>query len=416
MDYWIPDQHDKDSMGEALPLDVREAMAKASHNIMIFIGKSIEPHQDALSIINEAQASLAVLKIDPVKASRVCVHTLDGDRKPLISFMIQRVHSSEVPLEKKKAIIRMWLETFVEAGLDVNGFKKDAVPAQTGDVLGEQESTVSQRGVSLKKILSMSDSTDHPPLFEAALYDDLETVKWLLDHGAHGDFVTSRGDTFLHAASRASGSEVATWILSQQEIPWSIDAANELEKTALHEAITGENLVVMEMLLAAGADANLKNIHDDSALLMAVSYDFIKGAQLLIAYGARLDEQGPWGDTAIHYAVVNGNLPMFFVLVEAGASLDVRSRQWGSIEEAAISCYHDEILGHIKSIRHVQQERKGLEALLAQQESSITSSPSEAEHQGLTGAVAPKGLRPISDPTDSSFTNSSPPSRFKKAL
>ena len=94
--------------------------------------------------------------------------------------------------------------------------------------------------------------------------------------------------------------------------------------TALHLAATSE---IAAMLLDAGADIN-------SPLSAAVYQDRREVVKLLIERGADLNQGDDAGWRPIHLAAANGRLKTARMLLEAGASTNVRTEEAAGLRSA----------------------------------------------------------------------------------
>jgi ankyrin repeat protein len=105
----------------------------------------------------------------------------------------------------------------------------------------------------------------------------------------------------------------------------NINAKNKYGFTALILAATAGRKLVVDALIAAGADLNMQ----DSSGLTPLMYTVFKGNKLivdaLIAAEADLNMQDSSGSTALILAVTNGNKLMVDTLIAAGADLDVQN-------------------------------------------------------------------------------------------
>ena len=106
--------------------------------------------------------------------------------------------------------------------------------------------------------------------------------------------------------------------------------------TALHLAATSE---IAAMLLDAGADINARNRHKvfgpgNSPLSAAVYQDRRDVVDLLIERGADLNQGDNAGWRPIHLAAANGRLKTARMLLEAGASTNVRTEEATGLRSA----------------------------------------------------------------------------------
>jgi ankyrin repeat protein len=106
--------------------------------------------------------------------------------------------------------------------------------------------------------------------------------------------------------------------------------------TALHLAATSE---IAAMLLDAGADINARNRHKfagpgNSPLSAAVYQDRRDVVKLLIERGADLNQGDNAGWRPIHLAAANGRLKTARMLLEAGASTNVRTEEATGLRSA----------------------------------------------------------------------------------
>jgi len=134
-------------------------------------------------------------------------------------------------------------------------------------------------------------------------------------------------DAIQRLADAALASETDTVRRLLNEDPSLARAYTDEGWTPLHLAATPE---IAEMLLDAGADINTRNRHREfgpgnSPLSAAVYQDRRDVVGLLIERGADLNQ----GDNAnwrpLHLAVANGRLQTARMLLEAGASTNVRT-------------------------------------------------------------------------------------------
>ena len=90
--------------------------------------------------------------------------------------------------------------------------------------------------------------------------------------------------------------------------------------TALHIVTARRDYEWLNFLLFRGADANKANNKGVRPLGAAVSLGWAEGVQLLIDKGARVDDPGASGETALITAVHQRNVELVRLLLKAGAN------------------------------------------------------------------------------------------------
>lgn len=103
-------------------------------------------------------------------------------------------------------------------------------------------------------------------------------------------------------------------------------------------------------LVENGANVN-KPSAEGSALQAACYQNNTKLAALLVKKGAQLNLQGPDGNTALMYAVLNQNLKLVKVLVDAGSDLTISNKDNQTAYSLAMSLTNVEIQQLVKSHR-----------------------------------------------------------------
>ena len=87
----------------------------------------------------------------------------------------------------------------------------------------------------------------------------------------------------------------------------------------LIRATLEDNLEIVELLLAAGADVNAKDVYGNTALIWASNKGNLDIVELLLASGANVNETNSSGYTALEYAVNKGYSEIEIALRDAGA-------------------------------------------------------------------------------------------------
>jgi len=223
-----------------------------------------------------------------------------------------------------------------------------------------------ERGADIDK----TDPDRVSPLLLAVRNTNWDIAKLLIEAGADVDLWDMYGQSPLYAVSsrrtetavtsidqlnQASGTEVMRMLLAKGANPNLQLFMRPAEErganvsrgsTPLHAAASHTDLEAVQMLLAAGAEVNLNDGDNESALMMAAlgpafaifgpqpkgdEDTAVKIVDVLVKAGARLDDNALYnhlqrtrGGTALHYAVRAGWPKVVQALLDAGADPDIK--------------------------------------------------------------------------------------------
>lgn len=105
----------------------------------------------------------------------------------------------------------------------------------------------------------------------AAAGDDVYTLEQLLLYGLDPNFADGMGRTLLMHAIRGGQTDVASMLIRVVHVTGGdLSLADMLGRTALHEAVVGGHADLVAELLAAGANADARDVRDETPLLAAV--------------------------------------------------------------------------------------------------------------------------------------------------
>jgi len=114
-------------------------------------------------------------------------------------------------------------------------------------------------------------------------------------------------------------------IHAQIKMGCDINAQNDKGKlTALHAATMAEDVEVMQILIKAGANVNMKDMTGKTALHWAAMFHAPEEAELLLNSGAKVDSLDEKKRTALHMVAMTGVGPAG-LLIDKGASLSLKS-------------------------------------------------------------------------------------------
>lgn len=102
-----------------------------------------------------------------------------------------------------------------------------------------------------------------------------------------------------HAASRGHGSIVAELLRNNR---FSVNLLNDLHETALHLAVYGGHLLLVDQLLDSGAEINAQTTDQETPLFYAARRKHVAVIRLLMQRGANADIINRFGEKAIDQA------------------------------------------------------------------------------------------------------------------
>jgi hypothetical protein len=187
-------------------------------------------------------------------------------------------------------------------------------------------------------------------LHEAVIYGDgsqryVDTVRLLVARGADIVLPSARDGVapLDHARRRGQGVVAATLAAALAGPPPADPAA------ALLAAAQAGQPDRLALALRAGAPVDGRDSSLRTPLLLAVTYDRLDVARLLVALGADPDALDARHDTPWLVTGVTGSVPMLEILLPAGPDLTIRNRFGG------ISVIPASERGHVEYVRRVVQ-------------------------------------------------------------
>ena len=161
------------------------------------------------------------------------------------------------------------------------------------------------------------------PLTMAAEAGNVETVKWLLAHGASINKRKVNGVDALLGAAEKGRLDVVRLLLSQRDLKRGLQGARLGGANALFLACQNENLDVAELLLESEY-CNINTVRDDgtSVVVIACFTGRLDILNFLLANKASVVTASKDGTAPIHIAAQGGHASLVKRLLEAGALAD----------------------------------------------------------------------------------------------
>jgi ankyrin repeat protein len=189
-----------------------------------------------------------------------------------------------------------------------------------------------QVSAMLKKdpaLANFIDSNAWSPLRTAALENNAEMIKLLLDHGADID-KTAGGRTALFEAA-AQGSVDALKVLLAAGA--GVDVRDSHQATPL--MTSGGNIEVMTLLLAAGADIDAQGGSGRTTLSQVAHRGRKDAVNLLLKRGAAVETKGGIGRLFVQSAIQHGLTNLLNRLIKGGANIGISSAEGGTMVHLA---------------------------------------------------------------------------------
>jgi ankyrin repeat protein len=124
--------------------------------------------------------------------------------------------------------------------------------------------------------------------------------------------------------------------LDHRRIPYNRDIF-------LREAADG-NTAVVELFLAAGMAANVRNLAHETALWKAAEHDHLDTVQVLLAHGAEVNVKDVWGITPLMKAAEYGSPPLVQVLLTNGAQVRAKDNLGNTVFQRGSARDQQELL------------------------------------------------------------------------
>lgn len=163
------------------------------------------------------------------------------------------------------------------------------------------------------------------PVADAAMRDDIEAVRSLLEEGAEVNMAQSDGMTALHWAAELGNVDLVRLL---------VDAGADLEAptrigdlTPLHIGAELGQSGTVRALLEAGANAESRNANGTTPLHFAALSGNVEIVEALTDHGADVNaREARWGQTPLMFAASRNRVPAIDALIGRGADVGITSK------------------------------------------------------------------------------------------
>jgi len=158
---------------------------------------------------------------------------------------------------------------------------------------------------------------------------------------------SEEGKTALHRAARDGNEDVVRILI---EAGWSVDARDNFGATPLHEA---RNERVLKLMLEGRGIRYIDVADEDgqTALHRAVILGNVQMMEALVDAGARIDAVTSNGYTTAHFAAASGNLKMVESLAKRGADWTMFNKAEETAEDLAWAYGYEDVVEFLQERR-----------------------------------------------------------------
>lgn len=171
------------------------------------------------------------------------------------------------------------------------------------------------------------EATIRTPLHKAVVFAELDVVEFLIDNWADVDALDHIDETPLSVAVRRKRPEIVAAVISGGA---NVDLGDpRFGNVPILLAVMTDNSPearqIVQLLLDAGVRVNVENYQEKSTLIFATQFDpDFEMVRALLSAGANPNKEDVGGRTALHYAAMQCSSSVVQVLLQFGASKDIR--------------------------------------------------------------------------------------------
>lgn len=235
---------------------------------------------------------------------------------------------------------------------DAPGFSPGEIKDINVPAFGERKQDVTLEVGAIGGAIAIVEPSD--PLLRAVMNDDRMAVRELLNAGANVNALDKQYDSMPlgEAVLRGNQEMVEMLLLARADV----DVKNSRGATAIMfigSQTTGE---IVRALMAAGAQINEHDEDGNTPLQLAAVVSNTELVKSIIELGASLDERNEAGQTALMLAAREGHLENVKALLEAGASPYMKDGDGWTALKYARENQHEDIAQLLKAYGVVEDE------------------------------------------------------------
>ncbi len=164
-------------------------------------------------------------------------------------------------------------------------------------------------------IIDIKDKIFKTPLHYAIANKNLYAIKKLLENNANPNSVDNKGYNALHQAIFTREEDIVNLVIPYMA---NINSRTTTGETALHLACNLQLSTISKILLVNQINVNIQDtVHEFSALHYAVNLNMLSTVELLIKHDANVNSQDVFGNTPIHYVLIEENYNMIPIFLNS---------------------------------------------------------------------------------------------------
>lgn len=236
------------------------------------------------------------------------------------------------------------INLLVKAGADVNCTDNNGITPLMYMVIKEKTAAALGFIQNPEVDVRIKDNAGRTAAMYAVCVRQQQLAKALLPlMGTDTDDADIEGFTMLHYACQYGQVEIVKLLLEKNQVenqveenPGSVNRASNVGETPLMMAARASNLVIVKLLLAAGAAADCSNRKGVTALHLAAILGNVPLGKVLLAAGAGIDAKTLEGQTPLMYAVIKGKSDFAQMLILENADVNAADNLQGNALSYAI--------------------------------------------------------------------------------
>ena len=256
-----------------------------------------------------------------------------------------------IELNSEKAL------ALLEKGADVNCYDDNGntalmIQVYKGDERIDFVRFLLSHGADTNLPFSAGEHQGITPIHTACAVGANECLAALLENFASVHSPTPDDSVAIHTAAIGGNATTVKLLLKAGA---NINAINKKNRTALHNALIKNNISVAKALIKAGADLEVRDDEDCTVLFKSVNESNLQFTKLLLENGANPNVRIQPSDVVLYplqIAVLNGNLKLVQMLVEAGCKVEKKYPGTFTLLEVA------ELKGYSKIVSYLKENVK----------------------------------------------------------